>query len=247
MKITTSGLALKRHGGVRLTGGGGPWYQNGSALANSLVAYWRMGEAGEQRNDSVGANHLTDNNTVGSVAGLVYPLAVTFVAANNESLSIVDNAALSTGDIDWWLAAWFYFLTTATSSTILSRYGGAANEREFWLGRVDGNINFSVYNNVGNPIGASIVAFTASAWHFAVAYHSVTGNTIALSIDAGAFSPVGTSGAPADTAAPLQIGSYSTPATGFWNGYIGPAMMGKNYIPTAADVNFLYNGGVGRV
>ena len=48
-------------------------------------------------------------------ADTVYPGAVKsgnsaqFTAANIEYLSIVDNAALSMGDIDFTVAGWFYF------------------------------------------------------------------------------------------------------------------------------------------
>ena len=86
--------------GVNLGGAGGvalPWYEQDSDLANSLVAFWKLDEASGQRNDSIGTNHLADNNTVLSAAGKVYPLAATFAADANEYLSIASNAALSAG------------------------------------------------------------------------------------------------------------------------------------------------------
>src|SRR5688572_15128488 len=64
--------------------------------------------------------------------------AAQLTIASSESLSIADNAALSTGDVDSWLAAWgymdaivggqFYLLAGKSSSTTASHeYGFQVN------------------------------------------------------------------------------------------------------------------------
>jgi hypothetical protein len=73
----------------------------------SLVAYWRLDEASGNATDTKGSSTLTDNNTVTSAAGKI-STSRQFTAANSEFLSIADNAALSTGNIDFWIGGWIY-------------------------------------------------------------------------------------------------------------------------------------------
>src|SRR5688572_28354046 len=63
---------------------------------SGLVSWWSLNEASGTRNDSHSTNHLTDNNAVPSAAGLKGNSAA-FVTAGLESLSIADNASISTG------------------------------------------------------------------------------------------------------------------------------------------------------
>src|SRR5215217_5866024 len=76
-----------------------------SQLQNNLVGYWTLGEASGTRNDSIGSNHLTSNNGVGQTTGK-QGSAASFVRASSQYLSITDNAALSTGDIDFAVGVW---------------------------------------------------------------------------------------------------------------------------------------------
>jgi len=65
----------------------------------SITARWYLGETSGTRDDAVGANDLTDNNTVLYAAGQFGANAADFESTNSESLSINDNIALSiTGD-----------------------------------------------------------------------------------------------------------------------------------------------------
>jgi hypothetical protein len=105
-----------------------------SELLTNLVSYWKMDEASGQRNDSVGTNHLTDNNTVTSVAGKL-SLASHFVLTNSEFLSLAYNATLepleTTGPFT--LAGWVR-PNTATAGTqyIASSGGNDAGLQVFW-------------------------------------------------------------------------------------------------------------------
>ena len=254
VRITASGLALKRHGGVRLAGGGGPWYQNGSALANSLVAYWKLDEASGQRNDSAGANHLTDNNTVGSAAGLVYPLAGDFVAANSESLSIADNAALSTGNIDFWVAAWVRLTTKTGNVQAFVNKGGnttGPGGAEFSLRYIESSDRFGFLIDGGLGPFPTVLANTFGAvstavWHFLVAKHDKTANKIYISVNGGVLDELAVTLDPLDSTNGFAIGGWFSGVLRPADARIGPVMFGKNYVPTAADITFLYNGGLGR-
>src|SRR5262245_14346654 len=70
---------------------------NGHAtLTTGLISYWKMDETDGTRSDSVGSNHLTDNNTVVGAAAK-RSLGALFVAANDESLTR-SSVAGPTGD-----------------------------------------------------------------------------------------------------------------------------------------------------
>lgn len=79
-----------------------------ATLANNLISYWKLDETSGVRYDSVttSANDLTDNNTVGSAAGMRNN-AASFVAANSEYLShATPSAIVGDGTVDWTFAAW---------------------------------------------------------------------------------------------------------------------------------------------
>lgn len=67
-----------------------------STLNDNLVAHWKLDESSGTRNDSKGANHLTDNNTVTSAAGKLGD-AADFESSNSERLTLADNADMSLG------------------------------------------------------------------------------------------------------------------------------------------------------
>jgi hypothetical protein len=65
----------------------------------NLIAWWSMDETSGTRFDSHGTNALSDNGNVGTTTGVVGN-AASFDGLD-DYLSIADNLALSTGDIDW--------------------------------------------------------------------------------------------------------------------------------------------------
>lgn len=74
-------------------------------IAQDLISCWTMDEASGTRYDSAGSNDLTDNNTVGSVAGK-FGNAASFIAGNNEYLSHTLNDDLDIGTKTWTLGLW---------------------------------------------------------------------------------------------------------------------------------------------
>ena len=98
-----------------------------AALADNLVAYWKLDEASSTRNDSVGTNHLTSNNSVGQATGKLN-YAANFVAANSQYLSIADNADLSVGDIDFTVSAWIWLDSAGGARGIV----GKGNSTYVW-------------------------------------------------------------------------------------------------------------------
>lgn len=223
-----------------------------SVLYNSLVAFWELDEASGNRADSIGSNTLTDTNTVTSNTGLVYPLAAEFTAANAERLTIGDNAALSMGDIDFWMAAWFYEPTDNGGSHTLINKDASGSQREYRFGvnRIGANDyrpSIHIFNNGGaNQALQWTTGVAMATWHLAIAWHDSVNNLIGLSIDNATAQTVSYSGGSANSNSLLDIGRLTETGGNFMNGRIGPAMIGKNYIPTIEDRDFLYNSGAGR-
>jgi hypothetical protein len=58
-----------------------------SGLLTGLTAYWKMDETSGTRLDSVGSNHLTDNNSVSSAAGKI-GTASSHTAASSQYLTV---------------------------------------------------------------------------------------------------------------------------------------------------------------
>ena len=127
----------------------------------SVVSRWTLTEDGGQRNDQVGTNHLTDNNTVLSGVGIMEvstaERSADFEAGNSEYLSIADNASLSiTGDLSF--ACWYKFESSSTTAycVIMSktaaspntgyaiRFAGDSDILEFF-GSTNGTSNADIY------------------------------------------------------------------------------------------------------
>ena len=212
-----------------------------SALLTGLEAYWKLDEASGQRNDSHGANHLTDNNTVGSAVGKLGN-AADFIPANSEYLSIADNASLSAGDIDFTIACWV-FVDAAVERGFVCK--DAIGSREFNLvTEANSKVNFYV-----SPDGTALVAVTEAlaistgAWHYLVAWHDSVANTINLQTDDGAVvSTAHATGVNNGTAA-FHIGSLR-PTLYFMDGLIDSVGFWKRVL-TAGERTSLYNGGAG--
>lgn len=217
------------------------WWNNGSALANSLVAYWKLDESSGSRADSVGANTLTDNNTVTANVGRVYATAAEFLAANSESLSIADNTALSMQDIQMFFGGWIYLSSKATLQMAFGKTDTALNQRAYFVQYDSATDRISAgFNALGT--GSSTLATANSlgspalnTWYFVLGWHDSVANTINISVNGREPDSVAYSAGIFDNPCPFRIGASSTTAASFWSGRIGPVFVGKGYIPTAQN------------
>jgi hypothetical protein len=169
--------------GIRIAPSGAPLYvgaippgiqvsQSGAAassLLDGLVAYWKLDEASGIRFDSVGTNHLSDNNTVGSAIGKIGN-AASFVAANSEYLSSASAALDLTGSYS--ISLWVRFTSTATS-VVIGKFNDAAN-RGYALRVSSGSIQLRhtvqgvnegglIFNQVNTPL-----TYNDGNWHHVV-------------------------------------------------------------------------------
>ncbi len=216
-----------------------------------VVSYWKLDEASDTRSDTVGSNHLADNNTVTQAAGKVGAASAQFTAAQSEYLSIVNNAFLSTGDVDYWLAAWVWLDGDAGVARVVMGKGSLlAFEYLFYTtaartGRLD------VYSPNASLLGtASTAAMAAGAWHLLVAYHDATNNEVGISLDGASFVTSATTGAPTAGNEGVFVGQNGGGGA-YMDGRIDALAFGKSPPGGVAGViaeirDRLYNSGNGR-
>lgn len=215
-----------------------------------VQAFWELGEASGTRVDSYGGNNFTSNNSVGQAAGKVGN-AAQLVAASSQYLSRADNASLSTGDVDFWVAAWAYLDTLGTIRAIAAKLNSTGGgEWDLRTLASDAPV-FRIFNGgAQRGIATSATTLTLSTWHFVMGYHDSVNDAVGVSVNGGAWATGATSGAPADTAIALALGAHANAAT-FWDGRLDQAAFGKSPALGIAALkdeirDTLYNGGAGR-
>mgnify|MGYP001573794429 CR=1 FL=1 len=157
-------------------------------LLNSLMAFWPLDEASGTRKDAHSTNHLSDNGTVTQAAGKVGN-AGQFTALNTEYLNILDNPALSTGDIDFCWAGWVYADSFGADRMIVTKATAVPNrEYTVWFDVAANRFQFRIFdgtNNVGTAVANSLGAPSTGTWYFIVAWHNSVANTVNISVNNG--------------------------------------------------------------
>lgn len=225
-----------------------------------LVEYFGLNDDGGNVN-LVGSHAgvtLTNNNGVTLATGeKVGDGAAQFASASSQSLSVADNAELSTGDMDIWLAAWIWAdaLTGGTFPNIAGKNTGTAATMEYFL-----QINataLTIAFATGGAAQRSVSSATTIAtgqWIFVMGYHDSVNDVNGISINGEAFTTATTSGTePSDTTTAFRIGARSLGASGdrFFDGRIDAVAVGKSpalgIAALATEIrDRLYNGGSGR-
>lgn len=188
--------------------------------------------------------------------GTVSDGAAQFTAANSEYLSIADNASLSTGDVDFWIAAWVYLDTHSGVNTIISKNNANTQCEYELIAEIGPNrFLFRVYSTgATSPSGVTYSNVfgipTTGAWHFVFAWHDAVSNTLNIAVNAGAVDSVVHSVGVFDGTTAVNIGRGSF-GSNYFDGRMDSLMFGKSpptgIAATVAEIRaFLYNGGVGR-
>jgi hypothetical protein len=193
-------------------------------ITQGLVSCWEMDEESGTRYDAYGANHLTDNNTVGFVGTGKIGKASSFVAANSEYLSIAHNSSVS----------------LATNATVIAWLYPTNNERVISKGST---MRVRLISNAvqvldGSAATVADLPITLSTWSFvAVAY---SGSTTTLRINSSTDSGTYTLASNTD---PLYIGWNG--ATSYYGGYMDIVAIWSRALSTD-ELNWLYNAGSGK-
>lgn len=233
-------LAATRGG---LGQGGAAYYP--TALYASRVASWHLDEVSGSRADSVGANTLTDNNTAGSRAGIIYPLAADFIRANNEYLSIADNAAVSLGNVDFWGLAYYYADDPINGQNycIMSKYD-QSGQREWALAHIESGHYLRLYYSQDG--GTNLTLDTTAIpylgnWHMGLFWYDSTADLLYLQLNNATPVSVANSFGAINGASAFRIGSMKNLTSFDFDGAISNVAIGKNYLPTAADRAYLWS------
>ena len=134
-----------------------------------------MDETSGSRADSKGSNNLTDNNTVTYAPGRLAN-AGQFASANNKYLSSVDNSDLSTGDIDFTLAAWVNLDTTDYNPIVTKATSGTNREYRLTYNILSNSrFTFEINNSSGTQVGIvhanNFGAPSTGNWYYVLAWH----------------------------------------------------------------------------
>lgn len=214
-----------------------------TALSDGLIAYWKLDESGGTRYDSVGTNHLTDNNTVGNASGKIN-FSAFFVKANNEFLSISDNENLSTGDIDFSYSAWFSTTNSSTTQYILGKGDTSdISNYEFVIYIYQNEVYFQI-NGSGtyDQVKASILS---NAWYHIVAWNDATNNQIGIKLNNSSLVTKTVSISLSDTTSPFFIGDFAHDISSYqYDGSIDEVGFWKKVL-TSEEISTIYNSGSG--
>jgi concanavalin A-like lectin/glucanase superfamily protein len=218
-----------------------------AAKAASVAAAWTLDEASGTRADQVGAIDLTDNNTVLSAAGM-FSNAADFEAANSESLSVTDNATVSTGDIDFMFRCWIKIESLDATGVIVIKGDTVTSTCDYalYVG-TDGTLNFRVMNPAASLF--TTVAWSATlstaTWYLVHAWHDATGNVIGIAVNAGTAVTQAYSDGVRDSAEAFILGA-ETGATRPYDGLIDDPLLMKGAFLDATERTEDYNAGAGK-
>lgn len=212
------------------------------SLPSGITAYWKLDEANGNRVDLVGGLVLSDTNTV-TQAGGKHGFAAQFTASNQEYLSIADNAALSTGDINYTWSAWFMPDGLGVTRPILAKWNSAPNG-EYLLHVTSNFPQLVIANGTGSDTISWSSAITQTAtWYFVVAWHDATNNEICISLNNGTPNCLATTISPTDRSESFRIGGRDS-NNAWWDGRVDSVGFWKRVL-TSDERARLWNGGAG--
>ena len=175
--------------------------------------------------------------------------AAQFASANSESLSRLDNAALSTGDIDFTLAAWVYLDNTSASRVILSKWDKDTSQREYLLQYTTGTglFSFSVSGDGTAITTVDAVSFgpaATGAWYLVVAWHDRTADTLNIQVNNGVVNTASHGGGVLDGSADFALGARRDTLPNYMSGHIDGVGLWKRLL-NSGERGQLWNAGAG--
>lgn len=236
--------------------GNGVLYHDNTVDTTNLEAWWNLAETSGVAWDAHGSNHLTDNNTVTFAAGKVAYTANDsrdFDRGTAEHFLITDAAQTGLdigGNDNLYFCAWIHPDTLASFQgyTIASKWNWSDSKREWGMGI--GGSDDKPYMQVSYD-GAAVAtalwgsAVNTGAWYFVEGYHDGTADVIGVSVNRGTDVTTAHSTGIYQNDAGFSIGAFDdTTSKNVWDGRIQNAVYISG-IPTAAERDSLYNGGLG--
>ncbi len=197
--------------------------------------------------DSIGANTLTNNNTVTTVAGIVGSNAAHFAKASSQYLSIANNASLQSDNGDISVAFWVYMDTKTTAQTYVVK-GGTLYEFSFYYDMPVDQFNFQIVCTDGTSFPSvhwTTFSPALATWYWLLGQWDSVNHQLAITANNGTpvTSSPGNTLIIRSTAEQFRIGADASgvdPA----DGRMDQVVFAKK-IFTAADRANMYNGGNG--
>jgi hypothetical protein len=216
----------------------------GLTFAQSVVALWPLNEESGTRVDIVGGNNLTDNNTVTQGAGKVGGAGAQFTAANSESLTIADNAALSIVNQSMWISLWALIDAVGANRAFCVKYNAAGNF-EYAIQYTSFNTRLGFGFNGGVVYADSVGAPSLATWYHIVAYYHHSRRKVGICVNNGTIHEADHNDGTLDANGTFALGRAGSSTTSFHDGQLDAVYFGKGYDITADDIATLYNGGDG--
>lgn len=218
--------------------------RRGSTLKNGLLAWYSFDNT-SWLDSHTGGHNLTDNNTVGNVAGKVNNAADCDGSADYLNIPDADDAFSEFGDEDFTLAFWVRpdVIDASGSLDILveNYYPGYTIATDT---RVGGNFRARISDKTTNTNrdGDAIHNLANGTWAFVVVWHSAADDLIYLSIDNQ--SPLSSAHTPGLHVSSNSFNICSTGVDGYYDGLIDE--MGIwNRVLTSSERSALWNNGNG--
>jgi len=200
------------------------------------VAHWTLDEASGTRSDSVGSSDLTDNNTVNVDTGVIGN-AADFTAANQEYLSVADNADVSSGDILFMIRFLVRFKTLSGVQAIVGKW---TNSLDYLVYANGTSIVFTCNDGVPAP---TITSLSTDTWYLVHVWHDPVANQIGISVNAGTPATHSISVGIQDSTDEFRVGLAVTANAQYLNGYVDDLVILKGYILDSTERTEDYNSG----
>ena len=239
----------------------GSWaWSSGRSGNSALTSKSKAGKLTLPLNNTTGI--FSSFKTSGALFGKLLPgrrcrvsmagRAAQFTAADSESLSIADNAAMSTGDIDFSWAGWVYLDDKSADRQIAGKWDTASNNREWNVGYDNTGDRFRfIVSPDGTSTNTSVDADNLGSpstgrWYFIVVWHDATANTINIQVDNGTVDSVAHTTGLSDQGGAFELGARNGGAADFFDGRMVAGAFWKKVL-TAAERTWLYHEGNGRI
>ena len=218
-----------------------------NGLRSTSLLYWDMADT----SDSTGrGNTLTNVNTTTFVAGGKPGNCSNHVAASSQYFTRADGSDVRFGAANWSVFLWFYISSKNGNDLSIISKDTVSSNREFVINynNVNDRIDCYLFNGVTTGRGTVSTAsssVTVGAWHSLAAWYDLAANVFSVQLNNGTIVTGTPSGALGSGTASLFVGDQNTLAIRMFNGNLDS--IGKwQFVPSAAQLTYLYNGGYGR-
>ncbi|MDO8335176.1 MAG: LamG domain-containing protein [Candidatus Saccharibacteria bacterium] len=222
---------------------------NDEGCVQSPISWWKLNETTGARTDSRGGNTLEVTPglvDIASQAGVISN-AANFVAADAERLSCASTANLTMTNTSWSFAFWLKVQTANIDYNLLNKVQQPGDsEYDVTLYGGTNSVAFTVWtSDISSNIIVSTNTVQTNVWTFVAGVYNMPAQTISISVNNSPFHSIGSVTNSYGAVSVFSLGSADSGAPSYLDGAMDETAVWKCAL-TQEDVNFLYNGGLGR-